>query len=805
MAVAKRGGGGGGGAAAAAGQEDESTTLASAIGNGEDLGTLIRAAFEIGRPEALLQQLKGFVKSKEGEIEELCRVHYEEFIRAVDELRNVLVDAEELKKRLADDNAQMQEVGRSLLSCLEELIQWHATRANVAAAVEALLHCSGALEACSRVNSHVERDELYPALKAVDCVERDYLQQRKMPATALASALEQHIPRFRGYVEKKVSAEFSDWLVDIRGVARDIGQLSMGAASSARQREEEMRGRQRQAEEQSRWGGGGGGDQELQSSCYVLLVDASGEEEEEAEVAKRLQLTPVYRAHYIHECLGLGAHFRAYYLDNRRLQLQSDLHLPPGPFLECHQSLFAQMAGFFIVEERVARTAGGLVDALAVESLWDTAVTRMASLVEEQLMRMPGANHILLVVDNASLLAATLRGYGYNVAPLLEALDRCRERYHELLLAERRASVHDVLANDKFEQMLLRKEYEYGMHVTAFGLQASDATPAFPYVAPFSASVPNLCRIVRSFTDDSVSFLSHAGGATDYYDAVRQYTDRLLSTSVAEALLRLVRSPTLGMSQAMQLAANLTVLERACDFFAAHIARSCGVPPRLAAPLQSRAVLRSSQAAAQERMLELVNSKIDDFMLLTAHIDWTPDDAPDHGNAYLNEVLIYLETLTPSAQAILPPHAFDRWIRGVLTHVSDCIVATFVSDDVRRFNVHSVMGVDADLRVLESFAHERFVSTPQLQGLGGGADLKSCLAEARQLVNLLLSNQPDLFLNPVIRERSYPALDFKKVMVVAEKYKDLPDRLFRGVVGGSKPVSKRKAFETLVKRLKEFV
>lgn len=75
----------------------EDLVLATLIGNGDDLGPIVRHAFETGRPEALLQQLKSVVRKKEAEIEELCKTHYEEFILAVDELRGVLVDAEELK------------------------------------------------------------------------------------------------------------------------------------------------------------------------------------------------------------------------------------------------------------------------------------------------------------------------------------------------------------------------------------------------------------------------------------------------------------------------------------------------------------------------------------------------------------------------------------------------------------------------------------------------------------------------------------------------------------------------------------
>ena len=74
--------------------------IAAFITNGEDLGPIIRHSFESGKPEALMQNLRSIVKKKEVEIEEICRLHYEEFILAVDELRAVLVDADDLDTNL---------------------------------------------------------------------------------------------------------------------------------------------------------------------------------------------------------------------------------------------------------------------------------------------------------------------------------------------------------------------------------------------------------------------------------------------------------------------------------------------------------------------------------------------------------------------------------------------------------------------------------------------------------------------------------------------------------------------------------
>ncbi|OMO96127.1 hypothetical protein COLO4_15489 [Corchorus olitorius] len=58
----------------------EDLVLDTLIGNGDDVGPLVRHAFEMGRPEPLVHQLKHVVKKEEGEIEELCKTHYEDFM-----------------------------------------------------------------------------------------------------------------------------------------------------------------------------------------------------------------------------------------------------------------------------------------------------------------------------------------------------------------------------------------------------------------------------------------------------------------------------------------------------------------------------------------------------------------------------------------------------------------------------------------------------------------------------------------------------------------------------------------------------
>lgn len=780
--------------------------VSSTICNGEDLGPLIRKAFASGHPETLLHHLRSFTRERESDIEGVCRVHYEDFIRAVDDLRSLLSDVDSLKSSLSHSNSVLQSVAGPLLSSLDAYIEARNIARNASLALDAVRLCARLAELCSRANSHLQAGNFYMALKCVDVIERDYLDGT--PSSTLRRMLDRQIPATRSFVERQINKEFGDWLVQIRVVSRNLGQVAIGQASSARQREEELRIKQRQAEEQSRLS--------LRDCVYTLnkdddydnddqeggLTGFPGDDGKEKLGALGFDLTPLYRAYHIHQTLGLKDRFQQYYFENRKLQLTSDFQVSSmTPFLESHQTFFAQIAGFFIVEDRIWRTGGGLISKLEVENLWETAVGKMCSVLEDQFSRMQTANHLLLIKDYVSLLGVTLRRYGYPVDALLDVLSKHRDKYHELLLSDCRKLISEALAADKFEPMIMKKEYEYSMNVLSFQIQTSDIIPAFPYIAPFSSTVPDCCRIVRSFIEDSVSFMSY-GGQLDFYDVVKKYLDRLLNEVLDGALVKLIRSSVHGVSQAMQMAANMVVLERACDFFFKHAAQLSGIPLRMADRGRRQFPLKNARDAAEEHLEGLLQAKVDDFMLLTENVNWMADEPPQNGNEYANEVIIFLETLISTAQQILPVQVLIRVLRGILSHISEKIVGVFLGDSVRRFNGNAVAGFDVDIRLLESFAENQahLFSESELDV----GQLKQALVEARQLINLLMSNHPENFLNAVIREKSYNALDYRKVVAISEKFRESSDRLFGTfATRGSRQNTKKKSLDALIKRLRD--
>lgn len=766
--------------------------LATSIANGDDLGPVVRLAFEAGKHELILNQLRNIVKKKEAEIEELCKLHYEDFILAVDELRGILNDTYQLKSMLSGENSQLQEVASSLLMKVDEILEMYSVKKNVSEAIRTLNVCIQVLTLCLKCNQQIKDCRFHPALKMVDLIEKEYLQG--VPLKALRKVIEKQIPEVRLHIEKKVCGEFNDWLVYIRDKARDIAQMAIRQAASARQRDEEMRDKQRDYEEQSNSG--------LNEFVYALDT-----EQMEDDSLVEFDLTPLYRAYHIHSCLGKEDMFRKQYNKERLAQLNLDLQISQAQsFLESHQNFFAQIAGFFIVEDRVLQTVVGFLSESQLESMWDTALQNITSVLEDQFCRMDTASHLLLIKDFVTLIAMALRRYGYKVGPLLDVLDNSRDKYHELLLNDCRKQITEVLASDTFEQVVIRKENEYDANILSFRLQVSDVMPLFPYVAPFSSSVPEACRIVRSFIKDSVSYLKH-GGQINFYDTVKKYVDKLLVDVLNEALLKAIQSGSSGASQVMQIAANTAALERACEFFLSQIAHLCSIPLRLVerphSSLTAKTSLKLTQVVAYNSLLILVKSKVDELMVLMSKINWMPDEEPDNENEYIDEVLIYLNSLLSTAQQILSLDALYKIASGILDHISHSIVTAFLSENVKKFNLNAIVGIDNDLKMLESFADDQFQNSGLID-LKEGGSLRDYLVEARQLVNLLLSHQPDNFMNPEIREKHYGALDHKKVSIICEKYKDSPDTLFGSLSNkNAKQSARKKSMDMLKKRLKE--
>ncbi|CAL5433319.1 unnamed protein product [Camellia sinensis] len=112
-------------------------------------------------------------------------------------------------------------------------------------------------------------------------------------------------------------------------------------------------------------------------------------------------------------------------------------------------------------------------------------------------------------------------------------------------------------------------------------------------------------------------------------------------------------------------------------------------------------------------------------------------------------------------------------------HPPGSLPTTSRSGSTSHGSVSAVMGINNDLKTSESFADERFHSTG-LSEIYKEGSFRGYLIELRQLINLLLSSQPENFMNPVIRQRNYNSLDYKKVATICPSSSQATQKQTRG-------------------------
>jgi hypothetical protein len=468
---------------------------------------------------------------------------------------------------------------------LEALERKRVQASRLAAASAALDTCLAAAQLCARVVQAVEAGQYYAALRLLERVRAERLPA--LPCGALRDYVARQLPATEALVEERAKALLDAWLADAHAAARGIGRRAVAAAASAR------------ATVQARWeaqlaGVRACGAPSGRGALPLFSLRGAADEEDE-EPLEGLSLARVATARHALACLGKEDAFWAHYCARRAAALTDLLAAPPpGAFLECYQAYLGAVAGFFVVEGHVARSAGASAAASASASAltpgqlaasWDRAAGALSAVLSAQLARLPSAGEMLLVGDHVALLSDALRGLGLWTAALDAALHEAHERYHALAADDALARLGRVAARDTLrEPLTLRSGAEYAADVTALGLHpAGEALPSaqdFPLVAPFTPLVPALLRVLRAHTVDSCAFCGATG--EEGVRTVSRYRDALLARVIDELLAPQLAAtaPRPSPEHLVQLAANAAALDGAADAADAECARAppCACP-----------------------------------------------------------------------------------------------------------------------------------------------------------------------------------------------------------------------------------
>lgn len=151
-----------------------------------------------------------------------------------------------------------------------------------------------------------------------------------------------------------------------------------------------------------------------------------------------------------------------------------------------------------------------------------------------------------------------------------------------------------------------------------------------------------------------------------------QALDDLLSRKVCDTLVERLSSQYLG--QIVQILINLEHFEMACRelemlLAAARSQNATGISIALAATEK----FRSNKKAAEKRIFEVVNSKIDD-LIETAEYEWMSPTPPVEPSNYMQTLTRFLSNIMNSTLLGLPTEIKELIYFDALSHAANMIL-----------------------------------------------------------------------------------------------------------------------------------
>ncbi|KAJ8660146.1 hypothetical protein O0I10_004005 [Lichtheimia ornata] len=717
--------------------------------NLEQLGPVIKQITQTGRQEAFVDQLDALIRKKDGEIERMCNAHYQEFVQAVDQLLKVRQGTAELRQKISEVNIALQTRGNRLTEKRRELIEARRVQHNVEHTIKVLHSSLAVLELANRANHQLEAKKYYSALKTMDSLENDHLQE--MPQYSFVKHLSEGVPIMQNNIKDSVMVQLREWLATVRGISREIGSLAM----------------QRMQERQDRWRAKTADNPKLRylqhhnvNSAIEMVVNEGLESSIIDEVA--IDFEPLYRCIHVYDTLGKRQEFKTSYEEDRRAQanlaLSAPINLRDGN-LTPFETLLQDIVGFFIIEHIILHSTQDFRSQAEVDALWEMVTGRIILIVSESLKGCRDPELFLRIKFSLLIFIQTLESFDYSVKPLQETLLTLFQRYSELLISQYSEVFEKIVQEDECMPMTVEnaEELKEVMQYTRFRPDREFLKRhGFPLRLPFSKVFPTCCRDVSAFVHQFYQFaegFSQTHGEMD--DILKKAVDSLLIQQINAILLKKLESTNL--SQIVQIIINIEYFESTCPDFEMLLMETRSFHRSGRIHLKATSTFKETRRKAEKRIFELVNHKLDEFLELS-DIDWEARDLQEYPSSHLQDLVTFLTNVTNAALLNLPESIKSLLYYDALEHLSQSMKTMLLDPDVRVITEVALKNFNTDVRFVEDFVHNL-----------GDPTVRETFLELRQLLDLAMSDNPEEYLTPQVKSRKYNKVQGRDVIILFEK------------------------------------
>ena len=707
----------------------------------------------------LIHALNHVSADRDAEIERICNNNHQEFIGSVQQLQSVREGTVSLTSEIMELSHSIEASTEKLAEQKKALVDSRGVRQNIDDATQAIKDCLEVLRLANQVHDLLGKKNHYAALRALDELQNVHL--REVTRYKIAEMIERSVPATQRLIAEAVMTDLNTWLYRIRETSQFLGEVAFYHT-------EMRRARQKERAEQ---------DEYLRSAKLNSPVELVADEGEEFDVLNndevQVDFSPLFECLHIHDALGQTDKFRADYAATRRKQ--KDLLLPTTLNLLDDEnnglsSLLEGIAGFAIVEKATMAKTQNLRAQADVDELWDSMCQSAISLISAALHTVDNDDKLLKIKGVIALFIQTMDSWGYSVSSLDSLLLTLFDKYASLLKKRFSEDFQEIVSTDDYMPMPINNPDEYGKVISVSWYTPPPDGPQnpeemeYPLVLPFSQMYPLVCIDIRNFLNQMYLFSDDHFRHTTVIDATLEDSlDELLCDKVIQSLLDRLRSQYPG--QIVQILTNLDHFEQACSDLESLLveARSSS---SAAGPISLQATQRFKDAkvAAERRVFELVNSKIDD-LIETAEYDWTSVHVPDQVSLYMQELTRYLSNIMSSVLLGLPYTIRDMIYYTALQHIAENLMSLPLDREVQRISSQAAAAYVMDVGHMISFVENLpEADRPQV--------LVEALEELRQttdLIKLASEGQGEQFFDSSISSHRFPKVDKIKGAELMEK------------------------------------
>ncbi|KAF7587462.1 hypothetical protein BBP40_007207 [Aspergillus hancockii] len=671
-----------------------------------------------------------------------------EFVTSVNQLLRIREGTVSLTAEILDLNQSIQASTEKLAEQKKALVESRSHRQNIDETFRAIQDCLEVLRLANQVHDLLAKKNHYAALRAVEELQNVHL--KGVTQYKIADMIQRSVPATQRAIAEAVMSDLNTWLYRIREMSQYLGEIALYHTDlrTARQKERAQR------------------------IPYLVLfklnsaIELVSDEHEEYDLLQnedlQVDFTPLFECLHIHQSLGHMDKFRIDYANTRRRQkellLPTSITLVDEDGASLH-NLLEEMAGFAIVERSTMKRVPDLRSPVDVDELWDSMCQTAVNLILKALPEVDNAESLLKIKNLIALFMQTMNSWGFPVGVFDNFLLILFKKYAELLKKRFSDDFQEIVSTDDYMPMPIQtpEEFDKVLHVSWYTPEKPQEEQTFPCVLPFSQMYPLCCIDIRNFLNQFYFFANDEFSHSNIVDeTLKNALDELLSNKVCDTLVERLSSQYLG--QIVQILINLEHFELACHelenlLAAARSLHSTGGTITLKATEK----FRSNKKAAEKRIFEVVNSKIDD-LIETAEYDWMAPVPPTEPSNYMQTLTRFLSNIMNSTLLGLPTEIKELIYFDALSHAANMILALPLAAGVKKINPNGVVALAKDVEYLYHFVDSLGVPI-----------LRENLDELQQTVQLMQADNTDEFYDISTRNKKYGRVDAINGPVLLEK------------------------------------